>query len=598
MTRTNTFLDEFIAAGPRRVLDHGFLEVVDYMGDDRRVLETARTSTAGANAGLKGDEKDRALLRFLLRKHHTTPFESVVLTVRMRLPLFVARQLVRYRMATLNEESARYSELGGNFYLPDLEAIGARPAAGSNRQGRGDAVDAARASEARKLLNQHNERSEALYRYLMAEDESAPGIALELARLALPVSVYTTWVWTINLHSLTHILRQRLAPDAQYETRAYAEALAEVVRGWCPWTWEAFEDYQLGAVMSSRVVAECVVMTMRTGGGIGALRRRLTDNVTAGRLTASEANDAFASWSAVAPLLVEPDTLQPSPLRRPYEPHNDDADDFVTAISDTPAPEGFVAPLVDPDAVDWSAMSIAATPGTTPAAETTFPPLADPGVLRPLDPQQCAPPSIMFALTGNETPEQIDRAARAFRAELEDGTQDGLPWAGDPDMPTLAEVKDALRAMGHPSVAGRTEAAPSTVAEQPAPVEGQGDMWAELIELERNTSDVDIPLVSRERYIAHMQERRALGIERYGRPVQIGNGRDVVLDLFQEVLDATVYLHQLRRTAAGRPSALALESGDMARVVDECVLQPMAQQLRRQGIVLAALLVDGARVKS
>ena len=257
-------------------LDHGFVRLVDYMGDDHAVVQAARVSYG---TGTKRLREDRGLIRYLLRHRHTTPFEMCEIKVHMKLPIFVARQLVRSRTASLNETSGRYSVIDKEYYAPDVSVLGVQSK--TNRQGRGDAVDPERAREILELLRTDAERAYALYEELLGGAAAAAttgeqreqsgvaqapeGIARELARITLPVSFYTQWYWKIDLHNLLRFISLRADAHAQYEIRVYAEALAELTRRWVPDVHEAFVDYQLeGATLSRMEVA--ALRAMLAGG--------------------------------------------------------------------------------------------------------------------------------------------------------------------------------------------------------------------------------------------------------------------------------------------------------------------------------------------
>jgi len=242
-----------------KVLDKGFVRLVDYMGSDDRIVQAARVSYG---TGTKTFREDKGLINYLLRNDHTSPFEQVVFTFHVKLPIFVARQWIRHRTASVNEYSGRYSVLDKEFYIPAAEDLGLQAA--SNRQGRGAAVSAKRAAEVLQLLREDAERSYAHYLSLLGtpedtgpkplKDGSPPteGIARELARMNLNLSYYTQWYWKVDLHNLLHFLSLRLDMHAQKEIRLFAEAIAGFVKRWVPLTWEAFEDYRLGAATLSR----------------------------------------------------------------------------------------------------------------------------------------------------------------------------------------------------------------------------------------------------------------------------------------------------------------------------------------------------------
>lgn len=234
------------------VLDHGFIRVVDYMGDDAAVVQAARVSYG---RGTKKVSEDRGLIRYLMRHSHTTPFEMAEIKVHVKLPIFVARQWIRHRTASVNEYSARYSILDKEFYVPDAAKLAAQST--NNKQGREDAPLADNAWVL-ELLREEAERSYAGYNALLNVSEGGTslengrvGIARELARMNLSLNFYTQWYWKTNLHNLLNFLRLRADPHAQYEIRAYAESLLGITEKWVPLTYEAFKEYKLGAVTLS-----------------------------------------------------------------------------------------------------------------------------------------------------------------------------------------------------------------------------------------------------------------------------------------------------------------------------------------------------------
>ncbi|MEM9781341.1 MAG: FAD-dependent thymidylate synthase [Pseudomonadota bacterium] len=233
------------------VLDHGFVRVIDYMGDDAAIVQAARVSYG---RGTKSARDDAGLIRYLMRHWHSTPFEMCEIKLHVKLPIFVARQWIRHRTANVNEISARYSILDREFYVPAAEHM-ARQAV-TNRQGRGDLLAAEEAEAVRAALAEEAGRTYGTYEGLM--DPDGPGLARELARMTLPASVYTQWYWKTDLHNLLHFLRLRADAHAQYEIRAYAEAIGAVVRDWVPATWAAFEDYRLNAVQFSAPAMACL----------------------------------------------------------------------------------------------------------------------------------------------------------------------------------------------------------------------------------------------------------------------------------------------------------------------------------------------------
>lgn len=248
------------------VLDHGHVMLVDYMGSDTRIEEVARLSyntgglaLSGAGEGGQGGGRTlrdtRGLLRYLLRHAHTSPFEQVCVTLDMKLPIFVARQLVRHRTQKLNEVSARYSVLPEEFYLPPLSQVCVQSEV--NKQGRGHALDLEAGVIVRESIKQHSENGFRLYGELLER-----GVARETARMVLSVNTYTHWCTTWDAHNLLHMLRLRLDPHAQWEVREYARVISDIVKVWLPLTWEAFTDYTLRSVKLSRGEWEVLVQSV------------------------------------------------------------------------------------------------------------------------------------------------------------------------------------------------------------------------------------------------------------------------------------------------------------------------------------------------
>ena len=234
---------------PIPLLDHGFIRVIDYMGDDAAVVQAARVSYG---AGTKKVREDAGLINYLMRHRHTSPFEMCELKLHMKLPIFVARQQIRTRTAAVNEYSARYSILDREFYMPEPEQLGTQ--AKSNRQGRGDTLTGDEARRVMQLLREDATRAYDHYEEMLNEtatgetlDPGRSGLARELARMNLSVNFYTQWYWKIDLHNLLHYLKLRGDPHAQYEIRVYADAILEIVEQWVPLTYAAFMDYRMGA---------------------------------------------------------------------------------------------------------------------------------------------------------------------------------------------------------------------------------------------------------------------------------------------------------------------------------------------------------------
>ncbi|MCY4260074.1 MAG: FAD-dependent thymidylate synthase [Rhodobacteraceae bacterium] len=224
------------------VLDHGFIRVTDYMGCDESIVQAARVSYG---TGTKKTRNDEGLIRFLMRHRHTTPFEMCEIKLHVKLPLFVARQWIRHRTASVNEYSARYSKLDNEFYIPAPEHLSAQST--GNRQGRGEVLAGSEAEEVLRILRDDCARNYAHYEHMLNAGETRQGLARELARMNLPANVYTQWYWKIDLHNLLHFILLRNDPHAQYEIRCYAGAIEDVVRAWCPIAWQAYKDYMSNA---------------------------------------------------------------------------------------------------------------------------------------------------------------------------------------------------------------------------------------------------------------------------------------------------------------------------------------------------------------
>ena len=230
---------------PLEVLDHGFLRVIDYMGDDGAIVQAARVSYG---RGTRKVTEDAALIRYLMRHRHSSPFEMCEIKFHVKLPIFVARQWIRHRMASVNEYSARYSILDNEFYLPAPENMAAQSAV--NRQGRGETLAPQAAAEVLDILRGDALRSFGDYERMLDEKEGY-GLARELARINLTLNTYTQWYWKTDLHNLMHFLALRIDPHAQYEIRVYAEEMLKVLHAWVPQAAAAFEEYRRGAVTFS-----------------------------------------------------------------------------------------------------------------------------------------------------------------------------------------------------------------------------------------------------------------------------------------------------------------------------------------------------------
>ena len=241
---------------PLEVLDHGFVRVIDYMGDDAAIVQAARVSYG---RGTRRVSEDSGLIRYLMRHRHSTPFEMCEIKYHVKLPIFVARQWIRHRMANVNEYSARYSILDREFYIPEPEHLAAQSV--SNRQGRGDVLSGDEANEVLSLLRDDAARNYDHYVEMLNEEGANPGrqgLARELARMNLTLNTYTQWYWKTDLHNLFGFLSLRADAHAQYEIRVYAEQMLKTVDAWVPVAAQAFRDYRLGAVVLSAGMLDVV----------------------------------------------------------------------------------------------------------------------------------------------------------------------------------------------------------------------------------------------------------------------------------------------------------------------------------------------------
>jgi len=230
------------------VLDHGFIRVIDYMGDDTSIVQSARVSYG---KGTKKVSTDSGLIKYLMRHWHSTPFEMCEIKYHVKLPIFIARQWIRHRTANVNEYSARYSILDKEFYLPSPENLAAQSK--SNRQGRGEVLEGDQAKKVLDLLKSDAEKTYNDYEMMLNErfdgttiDENKKGLARELARMNLTLNTYTQWYWKTDLLNLMNFLRLRADSHAQYEIRAYADVMLDTLKKWVPTTYEAFMDYRVG----------------------------------------------------------------------------------------------------------------------------------------------------------------------------------------------------------------------------------------------------------------------------------------------------------------------------------------------------------------
>lgn len=248
-----------------KILDHGFIRVIDYMGDDNAVVQAARVSYG---KGTKKITEDRGLIRYLLRHKHTTPFEMCEIKLHVKMPFFVARQWLRHRTANVNEYSARYSILAREFYIPEPEHVAKQSTV--NRQGRGTSFSPEETKSITDLLRHDAEQAYAHYQELLNENdtgeilnEDQDGLSRELARMNLTLNYYTEFYWKIDLHNFMHFIRLRADPHAQYEIRVYAEAMLDILKQWVPHTYQAFMDYHMEACTLSKQALAVVKRKLR-----------------------------------------------------------------------------------------------------------------------------------------------------------------------------------------------------------------------------------------------------------------------------------------------------------------------------------------------
>ena len=244
---------EEILYKPLPALDHGFVRVVDYMGDDTAIVQSARVSYG---KGTKKISNDKGLIKYLMRHWHSTPFEMCEIKLHVKLPIFIARQWIRHRTANVNEYSARYSILDKEFYIPSVENLASQSQV--NKQGRAESLSSEEAEKVITLLKNDAEQTYRNYEVMLNENsegetlnDGSMGIARELARMNLTLNTYTQWYWKIDLNNLLHFLALRADAHAQYEIRVYADIILDIVKKWVPVTYEAFEDYRVGGTQLS-----------------------------------------------------------------------------------------------------------------------------------------------------------------------------------------------------------------------------------------------------------------------------------------------------------------------------------------------------------
>lgn len=245
---------------PFPVLDKGFVRVIDYMGNDAAVTQSARVSYG---KGTKMLSQDQGLINYLMRHRHTTPFEMCEIKFHVKLPIFIARQWIRHRTANVNEYSARYSILSKEFYIPEPEKLAVQST--TNKQGRGETLNAKDSARVLEILRGDSERCYDHYQEMLNEDENEEildptrsGLTRELARMNLTMNYYTEWYWKVDLHNLFHFLSLRADSHAQYEIQAYANTMLEIVKKWVPFSYEAFVKYRQNATHLSQPATEVV----------------------------------------------------------------------------------------------------------------------------------------------------------------------------------------------------------------------------------------------------------------------------------------------------------------------------------------------------
>ena len=259
--RVTSYSLESILYKPFKVLDSGFIRVIDYMGDDTAIVQSARVSYG---EGTKKVSNDKGLIRYLMKNWHTTPFEMCEIKLHIKLPIFIARQWIRHRTANVNEYSARYSILDKEFYIPKPQHMSSQST--TNKQGRGSNLSKKDTERFLKILKDDAERNYKHYEDMLNENQSGEiknddktGLSRELARINLTLNTYTQWYWKIDLHNLLHFLYLRDDHHAQYEIQAYAEIiLNKIVKKWVPYTYSAFKEFQLESYNLSKTAIEII----------------------------------------------------------------------------------------------------------------------------------------------------------------------------------------------------------------------------------------------------------------------------------------------------------------------------------------------------
>ena len=275
ITRPSVAALDAILGDQIKCLDKGFVRVIDYMGDDASIVQMARVSYGD---GTKTVNEDRGLIRYLMRHDHTSPFEGCELKLHLKMPIFIARQWIRHRMASLNEYSGRYSVMKDEFYFPEVKDVAVQSE--TNKQGRGEAMDVETAAV---FLN--NLAVTCADAYMQYDEAIENGVSREISRIGLPLNLYTEFYWKIDLHNLLHFLRLRADSHAQYEIRVYANVIKNIVNTWVPLTAEAAEDYRFNAVKLSAGAIDAIrhLITNTTGNDLAIFIRMLEENGIKGR---------------------------------------------------------------------------------------------------------------------------------------------------------------------------------------------------------------------------------------------------------------------------------------------------------------------------
>lgn len=266
-------------------LDKGFVRLVDWMGNDEAIVQAARVSYG---KGTKSVSEDRGLIRYLVRNKHTSPLEMVEFKFHCKMPIFIARQWVRHRTASLNEMSGRYSEMPDECYIPDVNRI--KEQSTDNKQGSGDELEMLVQNGVLEDMIEEQRDSFDLYHSYLERN-----VARELARINLPLSTYTEWYWKMDLHNLFHFLRLRLHQHAQYEIRVYAKALYDLIKPIVPIACEAFEDYVLNAVTFSWPEMEILLERLHYEGTNDLKNHLLNTN----KLSKRELNEFFSKLEII-----------------------------------------------------------------------------------------------------------------------------------------------------------------------------------------------------------------------------------------------------------------------------------------------------------